>query len=152
MFGAVEAVGYANAFAIHDADSGLTLAWRLLTGPIVHACWAGLSGYFLGLASRYRDAGPWLALAGIGIALPAVLHGLNNWVAGENGPVWAAVQGLSAALLFGYARIGLIASHPTPATAPPARAGTPAGPDPRPPGHRFAPDLPTRRLPVVRRP
>ncbi len=130
VFGAVEAVKYANDYmVIDDAQMGLLLAWRLLTGPIIHACWAGLSAYFLGLASRYRDAGPWLALAGLGIGLPALLHGLNNWVAGEHGVAWAAVEGFSALLFLGYARIGLVATAPPPAPAAvPWAVGRPPAP------------------------
>lgn len=143
VFGAVEAVKYANDYmVIDDARSGLTLAWRLLTGPIVHACWAGLSAYFLGLASRYRDAGPWLALAGLGIGLPALLHGLNNRVAGEYGVAWAAVEGLSALLFLGYARIGLVAAvPPRVTTGVPWAVGHPPAPvaAPWPAGHPSAP-------------
>jgi RsiW-degrading membrane proteinase PrsW (M82 family) len=32
----------------------LDFVWRFLTDPITHACWAGLTGYFIGLAASGR--------------------------------------------------------------------------------------------------
>lgn len=124
VFGAVESVLYALDPA---GATGLVLVWRLLTGPVVHACWAGLSGYFLGLASRYREPGPRAAIAAVGLGLPAVLHGLNNAASDTSGPAWAAVVAVSALLLLGYARIGLVASPPrSPGPAPAAPWADPA--------------------------
>ncbi|MFP5019232.1 PrsW family glutamic-type intramembrane protease [Pseudonocardia phyllosphaerae] len=134
VFGAVEGIDYANH---QPSTTGVILVWRLLTDPIVHACWAGLSGYFLGLAVRYREPGPVLAISGVGLAVPAVLHGLNNASSGEYGLIWAAVVAVSALLLLGYARIGLIAAPP--------QCPAPAGAD-------VLADPPTVRMPVVRGP
>src|ERR1700750_2904480 len=55
----------------------LDFVWRFLTDPITHACWAGLTGYFIGLAatSRYH----WWQVAWIGLAIAAILHRLNDW-------------------------------------------------------------------------
>ena len=35
----------------------LDFVWRFLTDPIIHACWSGLTGYFIGLAAA-EPAGP----------------------------------------------------------------------------------------------
>jgi PrsW family intramembrane metalloprotease len=61
----------------------LDFVWRFLTDPISHACWSGLTGYFIGLAVTRRHK--WYAVAWIGLAAAAVLHGLNDW-GRVNGP------------------------------------------------------------------
>ena len=57
-----------------DGDAGILIlayVWRFITDPISHACWAGLTGYFIGLAVSgthkwYRVF--WVGLAGHGPA------------------------------------------------------------------------------------
>jgi RsiW-degrading membrane proteinase PrsW (M82 family) len=82
----------------------ITFVWRFLTDPITHACWSGLTGYFIGLAatSRYR----WYQVAWIGLVIAAVLHGLNDWGQVSGRPVWILVVILSGILFLGYARVG----------------------------------------------
>ena len=93
------------------ATSGLVFS-RFATDPISHALWAGVAGYFLGLATHFRRPAPWLALAGIGLGVPVVLHALNDW-APVNGTIsWVVVQVLSALLFLAYARIGLVSAVP----------------------------------------
>ena len=107
-FGAVEAVDYA---VLLDDYSGVgtALVLRFATDPIQHALWAGVAGYFLGLATHHRAAGPALALAGIGLGLPVLLHGLNDWAPVTGTVLWVGVQTVSALLFLGYARIGVAA-------------------------------------------
>ena len=82
----------------------ITFVWRFLTDPITHACWSGLTGYFIGLAatSRYR----WYQVAWIGLAMAAILHGLNDWSQVNGRPVWILVVIVSGILFLGYARVG----------------------------------------------
>ena len=40
----------------------LDFVWRFLTNPITHACWAGLTGYFIGLAATGRHK--WYTVSG----------------------------------------------------------------------------------------
>ena len=125
-FGAAEAISYvASGGTLLTTGDALTVVWRLLTDPVVHACWAGVAGYFLGLASYYRAPGPWLALAGVGVGVPAILHGINDAVAG--GALWVLVTVVSALLFLAYARVGIAsrsaarspaAVEPDPVTAP----------------------------------
>lgn len=122
-FGAFEAISYVAGGASPTTTSeALVVVWRLLTDPVVHACWAGVAGYFLGLASYYRTPGPWFALAGVGLGVPAVLHGINDVVAG--GALWIVVTVVSALLFLAYARVGIApapapaATEPDPVTAP----------------------------------
>src|SRR4029077_9000172 len=86
VFGAAEVVHYFTDVlgSISGHATGRDLqsitiqyVWRFLTDPIDHACWAGITGYFIGLAitGPYRKYS--IGLVGIGIA--AVLHGFNDW-------------------------------------------------------------------------
>jgi RsiW-degrading membrane proteinase PrsW (M82 family) len=108
-FGAVEAVVYIVHVPVAGTDDALVLVWRLVTDPVVHACWAGVACYFLGLATRYREPGAWAALAGLGIGVPAVLHGLYDWVASDVTLAWVLVTVASALLFLAYALVGITA-------------------------------------------
>ena len=62
VFGASEVERYITGVvqstgsgSITDGDAGILIlayVWRFITDPISHACWAGLTGYFIGLAVR----------------------------------------------------------------------------------------------------
>jgi RsiW-degrading membrane proteinase PrsW (M82 family) len=127
-FGMVEAIKYT---ATGDTDA-MEVVWRLVTDPISHALWAGVAGYFLGLACHYRTARPWFALAGLGLGAPALLHGLNDWSPINGNVLWVVVQVVSALLFLAYARIGLVATPRPAPVVPPQRWGPPAAPAPRP--------------------
>jgi RsiW-degrading membrane proteinase PrsW (M82 family) len=140
VFGAAEAVhyfidvlgslsGHANGILLQ----GLTIQyiWRFLTDPIDHATWAGITGYFIGLAVTGPTRKYSVGL--IGIAIAAVLHGLNDWNLINSHPAWVLVTLVSVLLFLGYARAGALlppafaAAAATPAPGHPAHAG-PAGP------------------------
>jgi hypothetical protein len=82
----------------------LDFVWRFLTDPITHACWSGLTGYFIGLAvtGRYK----WYQVAWVGVAVAAILHGLNDWSRVNGHPVWIIVSLISGVLFLGYAKVG----------------------------------------------
>jgi RsiW-degrading membrane proteinase PrsW (M82 family) len=82
----------------------LDFVWRFLTDPISHACWSGLTGYFIGLAAtgRYK----WYQVAWIGVAVAAILHGLNDWSRVNGHPLWIVVVLVSGILFLGYAKVG----------------------------------------------
>jgi RsiW-degrading membrane proteinase PrsW (M82 family) len=82
----------------------LDFVWRFLTDPVTHACWSGLTGYFIGLAvtGRYK----WYQVAWIGLAIAAILHGLNDWSRVNGRPVWIIVVLVSGILFLGYAKVG----------------------------------------------
>ena len=95
----------------------LEFVWRFVTDPISHACWAGLTGYFIGLAATRRH--PWYQVAWIGLVAAAVLHGLNDWPAVNGHWAWILVTAVSGILFLGYAKAG--SGHelrPTQAGAP----------------------------------
>jgi len=82
----------------------LDFVWRFLTDPISHACWSGLTGYFIGLAVTRRHK--WYAVAWIGLAAAAVLHGLNDWGRVNGQPLWIVVVAVSGILFLGFAKAG----------------------------------------------
>ncbi|HUB37994.1 MAG TPA: PrsW family glutamic-type intramembrane protease [Streptosporangiaceae bacterium] len=82
----------------------LEFVWRFVTDPITHACWSGLTGYFIGLAVTGRHK--WYQVAWIGVAIAAILHGVNDWSRVNGHPVWIIVVLVSGILFLGYAKIG----------------------------------------------
>ena len=71
----------------------LDFVWRFITDPITHACWAGLTGYFIGLAATGRHR--WISVSWIGLVAAAILHGLNDWSRVNGHPVWILVTIIS---------------------------------------------------------
>jgi RsiW-degrading membrane proteinase PrsW (M82 family) len=104
----------------------LDFVWRFVTDPISHACWSGLTGYFIGLAAtgRYK----WYAVGWIGLVVAAILHGLNDWSRVNGHWLWIVVTVVSGILFLGYAKVGSRADLEAPETWPPAfgRHGPPA--------------------------
>ncbi len=91
------------------------ITWRLISDPISHACWAGVTGYFIGIAvQRLRFIPPAqrrypreIEIALIGLAIAAILHGLNDAVAAANDQLlWILVTTLSTILFIAYATAG----------------------------------------------
>jgi RsiW-degrading membrane proteinase PrsW (M82 family) len=82
----------------------LDFVWRFLTDPVTHACWAGLTGYFIGLAASGRHK--WYAVGWIGLAAAAILHGLNDWSLVNGHLLWIVVTLVSGILFLGYAKAG----------------------------------------------
>ena len=137
VFGAAEVVHYftdvlgslsGNANGLDLQDLTIQYIWRFLTDPIDHACWAGITGYFIGLAITGPDRKYSIGLVGIGIA--AVLHGLNDWNPINSHPAWVLVTLISVLLFLGYARAG--AWLPQQAMASPDGMAMPAGAGPGP--------------------
>lgn len=80
-FGVYEGVQYQmtiNAQQTYDVSFFLNIA-RLTSLPFLHACWCGITGYFLSFAHlypKYRRG-----LYALAICIPAVIHGLYDSVA-----------------------------------------------------------------------
>ena len=113
VFGAAEVVHYftdvlgslsGNVNGLVLQDLTIQYIWRFLTDPIDHACWAGITGYFIGLAITGQDRKYWIGL--VGIAIAAVLHGLNDWNPVNSHPAWVLITLISVLLFLGYARAG----------------------------------------------
>jgi RsiW-degrading membrane proteinase PrsW (M82 family) len=112
-FGTIEAVAYTHSYvAMHEGSSDpdaygtlfFSLILRWLSLPLLHAVWAGISGYFLGLSyCAPQNSWRWIFF-GLGIA--ALLHGLYDVGAGDPQYSWLAVSSatVSLALLIGYLR------------------------------------------------
>jgi RsiW-degrading membrane proteinase PrsW (M82 family) len=116
-FGTSEVVQYITGFvqqqgALSAGAAGLVVldfVWRFLTDPVSHACWAGITGYFVGLAmsGRYQ----WYKVGWVGLAIGAVLHGLNDWQSINGHGTWVAVVAVSAILFVAYAKTGTDAAQ-----------------------------------------
>jgi RsiW-degrading membrane proteinase PrsW (M82 family) len=158
VFGAAEVVHYFTDVLGHLSGNAsgpdlqaLTLeyVWRFLTDPIDHACWAGITGYFIGLAITGQSRKYSVAPVGIGIA--AILHGLNDWNPVNSHAAWVLVTLISVLLFLAYARAGAwlpqqaavgapaspygyTAPWPVGHLAPPARPGPGVPEAPAPPG------------------
>ncbi len=119
-FGAREAIHYYGSYTTDDLSrpEALEVMWRFVADPVTHACWAGISAYFIGLAVQHRDVGARVALAGLGLSIPAVLHGLNDWTPINTSVLWVAVTALSALLFLAYATVGVTLTATTPNRAP----------------------------------
>lgn len=92
-----------GAHAVSQADIGvLTFAFRVFVDGFQHAVWAGVSGFFVGIAVNYRRRRVPLLL--LGISIPAILHALNDYTLTVFSNVWVGVlvQALSLVLFLGY--------------------------------------------------
>ena len=80
----------------------LLFAERVFVDGFQHAIWAGISGFFIGMALNYPRRRVLLIL--LGISVPAFLHALNDWVPGAFNSVWAwiAIQAFSLFLFLSY--------------------------------------------------
>jgi RsiW-degrading membrane proteinase PrsW (M82 family) len=105
----------------------LDFVWRFVTDPVSHACWSGLTGYFIGLAATGRHR--WYQVAWIGLAAAAILHGLNDWSRVNGHPAWILVVLVSGILFLGYAKVGSAGDLDLPDGLPPLMLphGIPAG-------------------------
>lgn len=91
------------------------VTWRLISDPITHACWAGISGYFIGIVvqrlqrvapadRRYRRE---IAIGLTGLSIAAVLHGLNDYFLTVGTLfLWVLFIAASALLFVAYASAG----------------------------------------------
>ncbi|MDR2986660.1 MAG: PrsW family intramembrane metalloprotease [Nocardiopsaceae bacterium] len=92
-----------GARAVSEADLGvLSFAFRVFVDGFQHAVWAGVSGFFIGIAINYRRRRIPLLL--LGISIPAILHALNDYTLTIFSTVWVGVlvQALSLVLFLGY--------------------------------------------------
>ena len=98
--GAIERV-FSNS---HDQGLALfagleLLIPRILQGVSGHMAWAGIFGYFIGLAARYPRR--WIQLVAIGYATAAVLHGLWDSIGTLPFPAfWEIVVSVATVLIF----------------------------------------------------
>ena len=109
FFGAYEAskVYVPNAIIAisHGSAVGIPeFAERVFVDGLQHALWAGIAGFFIGLGINYRRQRIPLWL--LGIAVPTVLHGLNDWILTWPSTsaewVWILIQAFSLFLFLGY--------------------------------------------------
>jgi RsiW-degrading membrane proteinase PrsW (M82 family) len=94
-------IGINQAKFANDAITAvLSFAERIFVDGFQHAVWAGIAGFFIGMALNYRRRRVQLVI--LGVAVPAVLHALNDLFAGSS--IWLViiVQAASLLLFLGY--------------------------------------------------
>jgi RsiW-degrading membrane proteinase PrsW (M82 family) len=94
-------IGISQATANNDAITAvLAFAERIFVDGFQHAVWAGIAGFFIGMALNYRRRRVQLIV--LGVTVPAVLHALNDLCAGSS--IWLViiVQAASLLLFLGY--------------------------------------------------
>jgi protease PrsW len=75
---------------------------RLISLPLLHACFSGIVGYFIGLAAAYKKAPRALILTGLGLA--ALLHGLYDTF--SNGWLGLVIAAVTVLIFIAYVRTG----------------------------------------------
>jgi len=83
-------------------EAVLAFAERVFVDGFQHAVWAGISAFFIGMAVNYRRRRVLLVI--VGVSVPAVLHGLNDWSQVAFDSVWPSIiiQAVSLLLFLGY--------------------------------------------------
>lgn len=114
VFGASEAqdyltsgTGLGGGNTAQDIVAALQFVWRFPADPITHACWAGITGYFIGLAVYARRGSGqrrWYATCWVGLAIASVLHGLSDLDILNGHWPWVAIAVISAVLFLTYAK------------------------------------------------
>ena len=110
-FGVVEQSIYTPLaiVGIHSANSAaqavidtLLFSFRVFVDGFQHAVWAGISGFFIGVAVNYRKLRIPILL--VGISIPAILHALNDWTLTifTTPYVGVLIQAVSLLLFLGY--------------------------------------------------
>jgi RsiW-degrading membrane proteinase PrsW (M82 family) len=91
------------------------VTWRLISDPITHACWAGITGYFIGIViQRLRRVAPSdrryrreIPIPFIGLAIAILLHGFNDYfVTVGDQFLWVLTIAVSTTLFVAYAIAG----------------------------------------------
>jgi protease PrsW len=123
-FAAAEGVAYAYNFTVLAAEYGrfdlqLTqILHRAMAGPLLHGAWAGVVGWFVGVAAL-RPGKKWPTIA-VGIAFMAVLHGLFDVF--SDSLIGLALAGATFVIFMAYLSHGEEVAKPATSEAVPAKA------------------------------
>lgn len=110
-FGTIEAMAYTNDYiekhtaqAIGSGELVEILMLRWICLPLLHALWAGIAGFFVGLSALAPGGRlTWIVL---GVAIASTLHALYDIGAVNAGASWLTIvaPAVSIALFVGYLR------------------------------------------------
>lgn len=128
-FAAAEGVGYTLQATVLASQFGtfreqfLQFLFRVMTGPVLHASWAGIVGWFIGVAAT-RGERRWPVVT-LGILFAGTLHGLYNVCSGNI--VGIMLAGLTFLIFLSYLADGEQALAESAANATAGRSGVPGG-------------------------
>ena len=103
-FAAAEGVGYTLQATVLASQFGtfreqfLQFLFRVMTGPVLHASWAGIVGWFIGVAAT-RGQRRWPVVT-LGILFAGTLHGLYDFCSGN--VVGIMLAGLTFLIFLSY--------------------------------------------------
>lgn len=128
-FAAAEGVSYTVGATARALQTGAVTSQvivfldRIMSGPLQHGAWAGVVGWFIGVAALRR--GPKWPIVTVGIAFMAILHGLYDVF--SSSILGIALAGIGFVVFMGYLIHG---EQEGAISEAPARAGPPPPPPP----------------------
>jgi RsiW-degrading membrane proteinase PrsW (M82 family) len=94
-------IGINQAQSANEAvNAVLAFAERIFVDGFQHAVWAGIAGFFIGMALNYPRRK--IQLIVLGVTVAAVLHALNDFLASDSVWLVVLVQAASLLLFLGY--------------------------------------------------
>jgi RsiW-degrading membrane proteinase PrsW (M82 family) len=101
FYTSTDIIGINQARSVSEAvNASLAFSERIFVDGFQHAVWAGIAGFFIGMGLTYSRRRVQLIV--LGVATAAVLHALNDFLAGDSIWLVIVVQAASLLLFLGY--------------------------------------------------
>jgi RsiW-degrading membrane proteinase PrsW (M82 family) len=101
FYTSTDIIGINQAQSVSEAvNAALAFSERIFVDGFQHAVWAGIAGFFIGMGLNYSRRRVQLVV--LGVTTAAVLHALNDFLAGDSIWLVIVVQAASLLLFLGY--------------------------------------------------
>jgi len=101
FYTSTDIIGINQARSVSEAvNAVLAFSERIFVDGFQHAVWAGIAGFFIGMGLNYSRRRVQLIV--LGVATAAILHALNDFLAGDSIWLVIVVQAVSLLLFLGY--------------------------------------------------
>ena len=101
FYTSTDIIGINQAQSVSEAvNAALAFSERIFVDGFQHAVWAGIAGFFIGMGLNYSRRRVQLIV--LGVATAAMLHALNDYLAGSSIWLVIVVQAASLLLFLGY--------------------------------------------------
>ena len=101
FYTSTDIIGINQAKSVSEAvNAVLAFSERIFVDGFQHAVWAGIAGFFIGMGLNYPRRRVQLVV--LGVATAAILHALNDFLAGSSIWLVIVVQAVSLLLFLGY--------------------------------------------------